>query len=317
MSIIFSIQPLSSLWAMEETRVDFFQLLPQTLQIEIFSNLNFSDVIAVIQVCKAFESQKENNSRFLIQKVLNIAKLDFESILNIVSDKNFASYEAHLLKHFEIITINTFKTKVQSNNDLAMWLVANSIINFSAANNAAWSAASSVSKKAAGEDASSDAMEASSVSYWSSASEAIGKLAWRDKYKTATGHAWKAIWGGAWESAKKAAEHTLTLVKISGSEDDLGLYYWKLSNLFLLAHISQDDFLTYSEAAFNIAKEEFDRHGNCYETKEKILKLWGRALWGNNELENNPYIISLKNIALVLSSHILRNCINEQPEPMG
>lgn len=324
--VTFSSLSSFSLWSIDEKRIDFLKSLTHDMQVEIFCKLEIDDFSSITRVARAFDGEKfwknlpfkdkdprESWKEFYVRKktvnmVLNVGKMNSNAIHRILQDENYLKYEACLLKNLEHVFIGAFKYEVQNLNDLCLCLLANYYINFNSARTAIlaaakddvwhfarlsdygaqherWDAVTSAMKQ--------DSLDRADMAIQRAAAEYTNLLfAKNDAFNEVCKAAYKDAWTAA--GNKKGDKNNLDKAKLS-DQDTL-----KLNKLFILAYISQSDFLTYSEKIFKIAKKELSSKYGFGEYPHELVFKWDIHTWMDENLENNPHIMSFKRLAFGL-----------------
>lgn len=290
MTLVFSLLGSCSLWSMEKN----FVLIREIRQ-EIWRYLSLEDLLVVRQVCRGFDAEVEHlplkykatdesfSTFFMrnrsVDKAINMGDMDYPSLCEMVSDQTFYKYESHLLKHLELVTIETFKDKIKNAKDLALLLSGYFVFNFC------------VPLKAFGID------DKKTENTWYAAKEAAYPISGYGGFNCFGYEHRNIIWhraqDDAFVAAAKIIEDNPIIVLFPYMEENL-------KTLYMLAYISQNDFLKYSESAFKAAREDKDGYFN--KTKEEVIAQWGKYTWVKEP--NNPYLRSVKNIVAALNQFI-------------
>lgn len=266
-NIMFSLLITFSLQAMEDTRVGLPYCSKETQ-------------------AKTFAYKNE-----IVTKMLNIGTMSAQEIDKISSIEIYNIFEEYLLENWENTTINEFKGSIQNAKDLAAWLLGNFIINFHGA---------FFITKFATEIAAFDKVDFIVNSDFYKAKDAAKDAAYQDPFKSAMDAAF-SIFFFAFDKGVSSVPFKDRHMADTKAMSDVDI--WRLNHLFVVAYISQSDFLEYSKKAFTAVKKVLDNNSEFNMTKEDVLAVWGELTWNKECLKKNLYIKSLKKMADVLSQY--------------
>lgn len=132
-------------------------------------------------------------------------------------------------------------------------------------------------------------------------------------HKTAFNTAWHLAWGAAAinDAHKRAVKRHIYKViedKLSfvlnslniQDLDKLGQTSYKLSSLLVLALMSKENFLYYTEFAFNSAQRELKNIPNFRLQGNDIIDTWAQSTWEHEQYKSNPHMLALMRTILRL-----------------
>lgn len=272
------------------------------------ANLNGIKQQSYKMVCMAYKT--------IVNEKFELKEWDIDNIRLVLFDEAFQIYEYHLLKKLETAIIKLTKDKISTTLELLAALLAFCTIEIKLA---------------------SDAVYYGAMTQLENSNPIIQPSNWRKAcltIKRTFKSRWKAPWSGAknaswvdlteehnydpsydpdpfneaydlaydhsfWMESNRVVE-SLELIEKNTREEVV----WKLNNLSVLAFISQNEYLEYFFQSFNEAKNILGKNSDFSIPKENLIQLLADEIWEQDEHQDNPYIMTLKRIALNLADKI-------------
>lgn len=285
-------------WAMEE---EFSNKKELSLDL-IFNNeilpiilheFSLQDWFHFLPVSKSWQDAIEK--KFLLM-VKNMKNWEAMEVKELTEEINFSRIEKVLIRYLEKqLLLRSSTLVVKTNEDLAAFLFAHHFVNLPFA----WLIARDTAM-----NAEIDAKNAAMDSDWYAAVSAFMDA---DKYSSYY-RAWYGLWHADQETlfsvifntAKEAADSNVKIAVEKCKDntcDDVDVIAFRLSNLYTLAFMSQPSSIeNYFIKAQKLTKQIFNIDTGFNLSIDEIINL-------KCELENNPYILSIKRMAETIVSN--------------
>lgn len=274
---------------------------------------------------KKAEHLKENDNwrklfflSFTPEYVLLMREWRTEQLIKAIEDKNFSILKKILIENLEKQLLRySSDLVIETNIDVASFLLAYGCVNIDAAFDAArikardatWEALGVVDFDAAhivAHDANWESVHIAALdSDWKKAGDAV-KVA-RKSAKEA--FIWNGDNGNVFNDARANVQHaigyniSLTLKKyIDKASNEIGLCAWELSYLYVLAYIANNTFIkNFFISAYEAARVKFASDKSFNLSADEIINFYAMGPYLNEDLSDNLFLISLKRMAETLA----------------